>query len=36
MLFFEVLFPEGVATYFKDREKLWNAVEAAESRKIHK
>ncbi|MEN9917133.1 MAG: Conjugal transfer protein TraA [Pseudomonadota bacterium] len=33
VIYSEVLLPEGAATHFKDRETLWNAVEAAETRK---
>lgn len=33
VIYSEILLPEGVANQFKDRETLWNAVEAAETRK---
>ena len=33
VIYSEILLPEGAASQFKDRETLWNAVEAAETRK---
>ena len=33
VIYSEVLLPEGAARQFKNRETLWNAVEAAEARK---
>lgn len=33
VIYSEILLPEGAASKFKDRETLWNAVEAAETRK---
>jgi len=33
VIYSEILLPKGAASHFKDREILWNAVEAAETRK---